>query len=189
MRPINNIVDITNFVLHDLGQPLHAFDLEKIAGNKIIVKTSLEGTKFKTLDGTERTLLANDLMICNSHEPMCMAGVFGGLESGVSDNTTSIFLEAAYFIPAYVRKTSKQHGLKTDSSFRFERGTDPEMTINALKRAAALIFECAGGVLSMDIVDIYPEKLEPFQVAFSYYNCQFHYYIMNNNPQRYYLCL
>jgi phenylalanyl-tRNA synthetase beta chain len=172
LRPINNIVDITNFVLHDLGQPLHAFDLEKVAGNKIIVKTGLEGTKFKTLDGTERTLLANDLMICNSHEPMCMAGVFGGLESGVSDNTTSIFLEAAYFNPAYVRKTSKQHGLKTDSSFRFERGTDPEMTINALKRAAALIFECAGGVLSMDLIDIYPEKLEPFQVAFSYHNCQ-----------------
>jgi phenylalanyl-tRNA synthetase beta chain len=172
LRPINNIVDITNFVLHDLGQPLHAFDLNKITDNKIIVKTGLEGAKFKTLDGTERTLLANDLMICNSHEPMCMAGVFGGLDSGVSNDTTAIFLEAAYFNPSFVRKTSKQHGLKTDSSFRFERGTDPEMTITALKRAAALIFECAGGVLSMDIVDIYPEKLEPFQVAFSYHNCQ-----------------
>jgi phenylalanyl-tRNA synthetase beta chain len=172
LRPINNIVDITNFVLHDLGQPLHAFDLNKITDNKIVVKTGLEGAKFKTLDGTERTLLANDLMICNSHEPMCMAGVFGGLDSGVSNETTAIFLEAAYFNPAFVRKTSKQHGLKTDSSFRFERGTDPEMTITALKRAAALIFECAGGVLSMDIVDIYPEKLEPFQVAFSYHNCQ-----------------
>lgn len=172
LRPINNIVDITNFVLHDLGQPLHAFDLNKITDNKIFVKTGLEGAKFKTLDGTERTLLANDLMICNSHEPMCMAGVFGGLDSGVSNDTTAIFLEAAYFNPAFVRKTSKQHGLKTDSSFRFERGTDPEMTITALKRAAALIFECAGGVLSMDIVDIYPEKLEPFQVAFSYHNCQ-----------------
>ncbi len=172
LRPINNIVDITNFVLHDLGQPLHAFDLNKITDNKIIVKTGLEGTKFKTLDGTERTLLANDLMICNSHEPMCMAGVFGGLDSGVSNDTTAIFLESAYFNPAFVRKTSKQHGLKTDSSFRFERGTDPEMTITALKRAAALIFECAGGILSMDIVDIYPEKLEPFQVTFSYHNCQ-----------------
>jgi phenylalanyl-tRNA synthetase beta chain len=172
LRPINNIVDITNFVLHDLGQPLHAFDLNKITDNKIIVKTGLEGAKFKTLDGAERTLLANDLMICNSHEPMCMAGVFGGLDSGVGNDTTAIFLEAAYFNPAFVRKTSKQHGLKTDSSFRFERGTDPEMTITALKRAAALIFECAGGVLSMDIVDIYPEKLEPFQVAFSYHNCQ-----------------
>jgi len=148
LRPINNIVDITNFVLHDLGQPLHAFDLNKITDNKIIVKTGLEGTKFKTLDGTERTLLANDLMICNSNEPMCIAGVFGGLDSGVSNDTTAIFLEAAYFNPAFVRKTSKQHGLKTDSSFRFERGTDPEMTITALKRAAALIFECAGGVLS-----------------------------------------
>ena len=172
LRPINNIVDITNFVLHDLGQPLHAFDLNKITDNKIVVKTGLEGAKFKTLDGTERALLANDLMICNSHEPMCMAGVFGGLDSGLSNDTTAIFLEAAYFNPAFVRKTSKQHGLKTDSSFRFERGTDPEMTITALKRAAALIFECAGGVLSMDIVDIYPEKLEPFQVAFSYHNCQ-----------------
>lgn len=172
LRPINNIVDITNFVLHDLGQPLHAFDLDKIKGNKIIAKTGLENRKFKTLDGTERNLFANDLMICNESEPMCIAGVFGGLDSGVSDTTTSIFLEAAYFNPAYIRKTSKQHGLKTDSSFRFERGTDPEMTITALKRAAALIFECAGGTLSMDIVDIYPEKLEPFKVTFSYSNCQ-----------------
>jgi phenylalanyl-tRNA synthetase beta chain len=172
LRPINNIVDITNFVLHDLGQPLHAFDLDKINGNKIIVKTGLENVKFKTLDGTERILKADDLMICNESEPMCLAGVFGGLDSGVNENTTSIFLEAAYFNPAFIRKTSKQHGLKTDSSFRFERGTDPEMTITALKRAAALIFECAGGNLSMDLVDIYPEKLEPFQVAFSYTNCQ-----------------
>ena len=171
LRPINNIVDITNFVLHDLGQPLHAFDLDKIAGKKIIVKTGLENKMFTTLDGTERKLHANDLMICNANEPMCMAGVFGGLDSGVTDTTTSIFIEAAYFNPAYVRKTSKVHGLKTDSSFRFERGTDPEMTINALKRAATLIFESAGGNLSMDIIDIYPEKLEPFQVAFSFNNC------------------
>jgi phenylalanyl-tRNA synthetase beta chain len=172
LRPINNIVDITNFVLHDLGQPLHAFDLEKISGKKIVVKTGLENKKFTTLDGTERTLLADDLMICNDTEPMCLAGVFGGLESGVSDKTTAIFLEAAYFNPSHIRKSSKQHGLKTDSSFRFERGTDPEMTINALKRAAALIFECAGGTLSMDIVDVYPQVLEPFQVTFSYSNCQ-----------------
>ncbi|MCD6019959.1 MAG: phenylalanine--tRNA ligase subunit beta [Bacteroidetes bacterium] len=172
LRPINNIVDITNFVLHDLGQPLHAFDLNKITGNKIIVKTGLAAKTFKTLDGVERTLQAEDLMICNGSEPMCMAGVFGGLESGVSDSTTSVFIEAAYFDPAFIRKTSKQHGLKTDSSFRFERGTDPEMTITALKRAAALIFECAGGVLSMDVVDIYPQRLEPFKVAFSYTNCQ-----------------
>lgn len=172
LRPINNIVDITNFVLHDLGQPLHAFDLEKIKGNKIVVKTGLENKKFTTLDGTERTLLTDDLMICSDTEPMCLAGVFGGLESGVSDKTNAIFLEAAYFNPSYIRKSSKQHGLKTDSSFRFERGTDPEMTINALKRAAALIFECAGGSLSMDIVDVYPQVLEPFQVTFSYSNCQ-----------------
>lgn len=172
LRPINNIVDITNFVLHDLGQPLHAFDLDKITGNKIVVKKGLNNQKFTTLDGTERTLGENDLMICNANEPMCIGGVFGGLDSGVTDTTTSIFLEAAYFDPAHIRKTSKNHGLKTDSSFRFERGTDPEMTINALKRAAALIFECAGGTLSMDIVDVYPEKLEPFQVAFSYRNCQ-----------------
>lgn len=172
LRPINNIVDITNFVLHDLGQPLHAFDLNKITGNKIIVKTGLEKKKFKTLDGVERTLNANDLMICNESEPMCIAGVFGGLDSGVNESTTSVFLEAAYFNPDFIRRTGKQHGLKTDSSFRFERGTDPEMTINALKRAAALIFECAGGVLSMDLIDIYPEKLEPFKVAFSYTNCQ-----------------
>lgn len=172
LRPINNIVDITNFVLHDLGQPLHAFDLDKISGNKIVVKKGLTGQKFTTLDGTERTLGENDLMICNANEPMCIGGVFGGLDSGVIDTTTAIFLEAAYFDPAHIRKTSKNHGLKTDSSFRFERGTDPEMTINALKRAAALIFECAGGTLSMDIVDVYPEKLEPFQVAFSYSNCQ-----------------
>jgi phenylalanyl-tRNA synthetase beta chain len=171
LRPINNVVDITNFVLHDLGQPLHAFDLEKIKGNKIIVKTGLENVKFKTLDGNDRMLHPNDLMICNESEPICMAGVFGGLESGVNEQTTAIFLEAAYFNPSFVRKTSKLHGLKTDSSFRFERGTDPEMTITALKRAASLIFECAGGNLSMDVVDIYPTKLEPFQVAFSYHNC------------------
>ena len=157
--------------MHDLGQPLHAFDFDKITGEKIIVKNGLAGTKFTTLDGTERTLFENDLMICNANEPMCLAGVFGGLTSGVSQSTTSIFLESAYFNPAFVRKSSKQHGLKTDSSFRFERGTDPEMTIIALKRAAALIFETAGGVLSMDLIDIYPNALEPFQIAFSYHNC------------------
>lgn len=172
LRPINNIVDITNFVLHDLGQPLHAFDLEKIKGNAIIVKTGLEHKTFKTLDGVERKLFANDLMICNESEPMCLAGIFGGEDSGVSEKTTAIFLEAAYFDPGYIRRSGKQHGLKTDSSFRFERGTDPEMTVTALKRAAALIFELAGGVMSMDLVDLYPEKMEPFKVAFSYTNCQ-----------------
>ncbi|MDP3556170.1 MAG: phenylalanine--tRNA ligase subunit beta [Bacteroidota bacterium] len=171
LRPINNIVDVTNFVLHELGQPLHAFDLDKITGNKVIVRTAKQGEKFKTLDGAERILNSNDLMICNENEPMCIAGVFGGLESGVTEKTTSIFLESAYFDSGYIRKTSKQHALKTDASFRFERGTDPDMTIPALLRAANLIFELAGGRLSMDVVDIYPEILEPYRVAFSYTNC------------------
>ncbi len=171
LRPINNIVDITNFVLHELGQPLHAFDLEKIKGNKIVVRTAKQGEKFKTLDDVERTLNANDLMICNETQPMCIAGVFGGIESGVSEKTTAVFLESAYFDPGFVRKTAKQHALKTDASFRFERGTDPDMTITALTRATNLIFELAGGTLSMGVVDIYPEKLEPYKVAFSYSNC------------------
>jgi phenylalanyl-tRNA synthetase beta chain len=171
LRSINNIVDITNFVLHELGQPLHAFDLDKIKGNKIVVKTAADGEKFKTLDGVERTLKSHDLMICNDSEAMCIAGVFGGLESGVTEKTTAIFLESAYFDAGYVRKTSKHHGLKTDASFRFERGTDPDITVIALTRATNLILEIAGGTLSMDIVDIYPEKLEPYKVAFSYSNC------------------
>lgn len=171
LRPINNIVDITNFVLHELGQPLHAFDLEKIKGNKVVVRTAKEGEKFKTLDGVERTLRAKDLMICNESEPMCIAGIFGGLESGVTEKTTSIFLESAYFDAGYIRKTAKQHALKTDASFRFERGTDPDITVTALTRAANLIFEIAGGSLSMNVVDIYPEVLEPYRVAFSYTNC------------------
>ncbi|MBN8694015.1 MAG: phenylalanine--tRNA ligase subunit beta [Bacteroidetes bacterium] len=171
LRPINNVVDITNFVLHELGQPLHAFDLEKIKGNKVIVKTCAEGTKFKTLDEVERKLSANDLMICNESEPMCIAGVFGGIDSGVTESTKAVFLESAYFDSAYIRKTGKHHGLKTDASFRFERGTDPEMTVTALKRAANLIMEICGGTLSMDVVDVYPEKLEPYKVAFSYKNC------------------
>ena len=171
LRPINNIVDITNFVLHELGQPLHAFDLDKIKGSQIIVRTAKQNETFKTLDGIERKLNANDLMICNNLEPMCIAGVFGGLESGVTEKTTSVFLESAYFDSGYIRKTAKQHALKTDASFRFERGTDPEMTITALIRAANLIFELAGGTLSMDIIDLYPEILEPYKVAFSYSNC------------------
>lgn len=172
LRPINNAVDITNFVLHELGQPLHAFDLEKIKGNKIVVKTCPEGTVFKTLDGVDRKLAATDLMICNEKDPMCIAGVFGGLESGVTDNTKAIFLESAYFDSGYIRKTGKKHGLKTDASFRFERGTDPEMTITALKRAAALILNICGGNVSMDIVDVYPEKLDPYKVPFSFANCR-----------------
>lgn len=171
LRPINNIVDITNFVLHELGQPLHAFDVEKIKGKKIIVKTANEGEKFTTLDGVNHNLKANDLMIYNEQEAMCIAGVFGGLESGVTEKTTSVFLESAFFSADFVRRTSKHHNLKTDASFRFERGTDPEMTINALTRAANLIFDIAGGILSMGIVDVYPEKLEPYKVAFSYSNC------------------
>ncbi len=172
LRPINNVVDITNYVLHELGQPLHAFDLEKIKGNKIIVKTCAEGTVFKTLDGTDRKLAATDLMICNEKDPMCIAGVFGGLESGVTDNTKAIFLESAYFDSSYIRRTGKKHGLKTDASFRFERGTDPEMTVTALKRAAALILDICGGNVSMDILDVYPEKLENYKVPFSYDNCR-----------------
>ncbi|WP_317899919.1 phenylalanine--tRNA ligase subunit beta [Aurantibacillus circumpalustris] len=171
LRPINNIVDITNFVLHELGQPLHAFDLDKIKGKKVIVKTAKEGEKFKTLDGIERTLKSNDLMICNESEPMCIAGVFGGEKSGVTEKTKAIFLESAYFNPGYVRRTAKHHSLKTDASFRFERGTDPDITIKALVRAANLIFEIAGGTLSMEVKDLYPEKLWPYKVGFSYSNC------------------
>jgi len=171
VRPINNIVDITNFVLHELGQPLHAFDLDKINGKKIIVRTAKEGEKFKTLDEVERTLKSNDLVICNESEPMCIAGIFGGLESGVTEKTTAIFLEAAYFDPGFIRRTAKHHGLKTDASFRFERGTDPEMTVTALVRAANLIFDIAGGNLSMEIKDLYPEILVPYRVGFSYSNC------------------
>lgn len=171
VRPINNIVDITNFVLHELGQPMHAFDLDKIKGKKVIVRTAKEGEKFKTLDDVERTLRSNDLVICNESEPMCIAGVFGGAESGVSEKTTAVFLESAYFDPGYVRRTAKHHGLKTDASFRFERGTDPDMTVTALVRAANLIFDIAGGRLSMEVKDLYPEKLLPYRVGFSYSNC------------------
>lgn len=171
VRPINNIVDITNYVLHELGQPLHAFDLEKIDGKKVIVRSANKGEKFVTLDGTERELNEGDLMIANEKASMCIAGVFGGAESGVTETTTAVFLESAYFNPAHVRKSAKNHGLKTDASFRFERGTDPEMTVTALVRAANLILELAGGVISMEVTDIYPEKLEPYKVAFSYSNC------------------
>ncbi|MBI2721145.1 MAG: phenylalanine--tRNA ligase subunit beta [Bacteroidetes bacterium] len=171
VRPINNVVDITNFVLHELGQPLHAFDLEKITGKKIIVRSAKEAEKFVTLDGVERTLKSSDLLICNENAPMCIAGVFGGADSGVSDKTTSVFIESAYFDPSHVRRSSKNHSLKTDASFRFERGTDPDITVTALTRAANLIFEIGGGTLSMGVLDIYPEKLEPYRVAFSNTNC------------------
>ncbi len=161
LSPINNIVDITNFVLHETGQPLHAFDADQITGKKVIVKTLPAGTKFKTLDGKERTLGASDLMICDAESNgMCIAGVFGGIASGISEKTTSIFLESACFSPYYIRKTGMHHGLKTDASFRFERGTDPNMTVYALKRAALLIKEIAGGTISSEIMDVYPAKIE-----------------------------
>jgi len=172
LTPINNIVDATNYVLHDLGQPLHAFDAVKIKGNKIEVKTVEAGTKFTTLDGVERTLSNEDLMICDTEKPICIAGVFGGLHSGVSESTTSIFLESAYFNPVSIRKSAKRHGLNTDASFRFERGIDPNITELALKRAALLIQDIAGGEISSDIVDIYPHKIEDFQVRLSFENAK-----------------
>jgi phenylalanyl-tRNA synthetase beta chain len=160
LTPINNIVDITNFVLHEVGQPLHAFDADQIKGAKVVVKTLPEGSKFTTLDNKERSLTSQDLMICNAEsEGICIAGVFGGIHSGISNQTKNIFLESACFSPDYIRKTSQQHQLKTDASFRFERGTDPNITVYALKRAALLIKEIAGGTISSDIVDIYPDKV------------------------------
>lgn len=167
-RPINNIVDITNYILHGVGQPLHCFDLDKVKGDEIIVKKCAEGTPFTTLDGVERKLDSRDLMICNATEPMCIAGVFGGLDSGVTEATTSVFIESAYFNPTSVRKTARRHGLNTDSSFRFERGIDPNGTLYALKLATLLIQELAGGEVCGEVVDIYPEKIEPFKVILSY---------------------
>jgi phenylalanyl-tRNA synthetase beta chain len=170
VRSINNIVDITNYVLHGLGQPLHAFDADAIKGDKVIVGTCPEGTIFKTLDEVDRKLSADDLMINNAEAPMCIAGVFGGIGSGVKETTRNIFLESAYFNPVWVRKTSKRHGLKTDASFRFERGTDPNITITALKYAALLIKELAGGTISSEISDIYPNPVAPFEVDITYRN-------------------
>ncbi|MBC5841985.1 MAG: phenylalanine--tRNA ligase subunit beta [Flavobacteriaceae bacterium] len=169
LNPKNNIVDVTNYVLHELGQPLHAFDTAKING-KIIVKTVTAGTKFTTLDDVERCLHEEDLMICDDKGPLCIAGVFGGKNSGVSDNTTSIFLESAYFNPVSVRKTAKRHQLNTDASFRFERGIDPNITAYALKRAALLIQEVAGGEITSEIVDIYNKKIEDFSVFLNFAN-------------------
>ena len=168
--PINNIVDVTNYVLFELGQPLHAFDAQAINGNKVIVKNVAENTKFVTLDGKERALSASDLMICNASEPMCIAGVFGGEKSGVSSSTTSIFLESAYFNPVWVRKTAKRHTLSTDASFRFERGIDPNITVVALKRAAMLIKAVAGGEISSNIVDIYPNPIADFKIEVKWQN-------------------
>ena len=167
LTPKNNIVDATNYVLHELGQPLHAFDANKING-KIIVKTVESGTKFKTLDDVERILHEEDLMICDEKGPLCIAGVFGGKNSGVTENTSNIFLESAYFNPVSIRKTAKRHGLSTDASFRFERGIDPTITEYALKRAAILIKEIAGGEITSDIVDIYQKKIEDFTVLLNF---------------------
>ncbi|PIB34379.1 phenylalanine--tRNA ligase subunit beta [Reichenbachiella sp. 5M10] len=170
LAPINNIVDVTNYVLHSLGQPMHAFDLSQIKGDKIIVKTLEEGTPFLALDEKERKLSSKDLMICNASEGMCIAGVFGGIDSGVKETTTDVFLESAYFSSDYVRNTATRHSLKTDASFRFERGTDPRMTVDALKWAALLIKELAGGEISSEIVDVYPEEILNQSVVMSYKN-------------------
>ena len=170
VRPINNVVDATNYVLHELGQPLHAFDADSITGGKVIVKKCKEGSAFTTLDLVERKLSADDLMICNAEKPMCIAGVFGGTTSGIKETTKNIFLESAWFNSVSVRKTSKRFGLKTDASFRFERGTDPEMTVIALKRAALLIKELGGGQISSEVSDIYPNPAAPFNIDVTYKN-------------------
>ncbi len=168
LTPINNVVDVTNYVLHELGQPLHAFDAFKIKGTKVEVKTLPSGTKFTTLDGVERELHEDDLMICDAGTPMCIAGVFGGLHSGVTEHTTSIFLESAYFDSVSIRKTAKRHGLNTDASFRFERGIDINLTKYALKRAALLIREIAGGYITSEIVDLFPKKPQDRQVFLTF---------------------
>ena len=168
LRPINNVVDVTNFILHELGQPLHSFDAGKIKGNHVIVTPEPAGTKFVTLDGVERTLTDRDLMICNTEEPMCIGGVFGGLDSGVTEQTTDVFLESACFHPTWIRKTARRFGLNTDASFRFERGLDPNQTIYVLKRAALLIQELAGGRITGEIQDVYPKVYEPYRVSVTY---------------------
>ncbi len=171
LRPINNIVDVTNYILLGMGQPLHCFDCDKIAGGEIVVKTCAEGTLFTTLDGVERKLSDKDLMICNAQEPMCIAGVFGGLDSGVTESTTSVFIESAYFNPTSVRKTARRHGLSTDSSFRFERGCDPNCNDYILKLAALMIKELAGGEITGEVVDIYPNPIAAAEVEFNYDRC------------------
>ena len=168
INPKNNVVDVTNYVLHELCQPLHSFDADKIEGDEVVVRTCPAGTKFRTLDGVERTLHEADLMICDAEKPMCIAGVFGGEHSGVTDQTTNVFLESAYFNPVSVRKTAKRHGLSTDASFRFERGIDPNITLYALKRAALLIQEVAGGEITSEVTDIYPAPVAPFAIDITY---------------------
>ncbi len=165
LKPVNNVVDVTNFVLHETGHPLHAFDVDEIEGNEVIVKKLPGGTPFTTLDDLERKLTADDLMICNAEGPMCIAGVLGGADSGISSASKAVFLESAWFDPVHVRQTARKHGISTDASFRFERGADPDMCIYALKRAAILIREIAGGKISSEISDVYPEKVKPAQVT------------------------
>lgn len=168
LRPINNVVDITNYILHGVGQPLHSFDADKIKGNKVVVRLATEGAKFVTLDGVERTLTDRDLMICNVEEPMCIAGVFGGLDSGVTEQTKNVFLESATFHPTWIRKTARRFGLNTDASFRYERGLDPNQTVEVMKRAALLIQEVAGGTITGAIQDIYPVPVAPYRVELTY---------------------
>lgn len=172
IKPINNIVDVTNYILHDLGQPLHAFDLHKVEGARVVVRKAKDNENFVTLDGVERKLSTEDLVIADVDKPMCLAGVFGGQYSGVNEQTTSIFLESAYFNAVTVRKTAKRHGLKTDSSFRFERGTNPDMTVEALKKAAQLIVEIAGGKVVSTIIDQYPSPIKPFEFEVRYHYVQ-----------------
>lgn len=168
LRSINNVVDVTNFVLHGLGQPLHAFDADRIKGGKVVVRQARENESFVTLDGIERKLDTGDLMICDAEKPLCIAGVFGGLESGVTESTQNVFLESAYFDAVSVRKTSKRHGLKTDASFRYERGTDPDIPVTALRYAAELLAEVAGGKVSSVVSDIYPEPVKAFEFDVHY---------------------
>lgn len=168
LRPINNVVDVTNYILHGVGQPLHSFDADKIKGNKVVVRSATEGSKFVTLDGVERTLTDRDLMICNVEEPMCIAGVFGGLESGVTEQTKNVFLESATFHPTWIRKTARRFGLNTDASFRYERGLDPNQTVEVMKRAALLIQEVAGGTITGGIQDVYPAPVAPYRVELAY---------------------
>ncbi|HEY9116942.1 MAG TPA: phenylalanine--tRNA ligase subunit beta, partial [Roseivirga sp.] len=168
INPTNNIVDITNYVLHSLGQPMHAFDADAISGGHVIVKNLPEGTTFKTLDEKERKLFAEDLMICNTEEGMCIAGVFGGIKSGVTHQTTSVFLESAYFSPDSIRKTAQKHQLKTDAAFRYERGTDPNITRFALEFATNLVLELAGGEVVGDVLDLYPNPIEDFKIEVTY---------------------
>ena len=168
LRPINNVVDVTNYILHGVGQPLHSFDADKVKGNKVVVRSAKEGSKFVTLDGVERTLTDRDLMICNVEEPMCIAGVFGGLDSGVTEQTKNVFLESATFHPTWIRKTARRFGLNTDASFRYERGLDPNQTVDVMKRAALLIQEVAGGTITGAIQYIYPAPVAPYRVELAY---------------------